>query len=384
MTTSSVVSKAVDVFDSVCADPYATARDIGATGQPVAGYMSCYAPVELLHGAGYFPVRVIGRTGAAIQRADSHLPAFACSFTRSILDMALAGDLDFMSMVVFVHTCDTMQNLAEIWKWNVGSVPVVTVSFPTVMQGDLPPVFFRQELDRFRRLLETERDGEIDDNTVRASMALYSEQRDLMRRLYARRQDSPALITGRDMMQTVLASSLMPVEDHLALLRELVDAIESANDKVHDDRPRVLLVGSEFPAADYVAAVEDAGCLVVDDEFSTGAQAFSMTNAEAADPLDALVQRYLDSTPGNAQHRPGFDPGRHLLDKARRARADGVVFMLTKFCDPWFFDYPNARNTLEEAGIRTLLLEIEVHQKPDQQLATRTAAFAEMLDARVT
>jgi len=384
MTTSSVVSRAVEVFDGVCAAPYATACEVAETGRPVVGYMSCYAPVELLHAAGSFPVRIIGRSGVATQRADIHLPAFACSFTRTVLEMGLAGDLDFLSLVVFVHTCDTMQNLAEIWKWNLGSAPVVTVSFPTVMHGDLPTAFFRQELGRIRRFLETERGGQIDDGTIRASMAFYSEQRILMRRLYARRRENRVALTGKDMMQTVLASGLMPVEDHLALLRELVDAIESGKDGAHDDRPRVMLVGSEFPTADYVAAVEDAGCLVVDDEFSTGAQAFSMTEAEAADPLDALVRRYLDSTPGNAQHRPGFDPGRHLLDKARRARTDGVVFMLTKFCDPWFFDYPNARDTLDEAGIPSLLLEIEVHQEPGQQLRTRTAAFAEMLGTRKT
>ena len=296
--------------------------------------------------------------------------------------MGLAGDLDVLSLVVFVHTCDTKQNLAEIWKWNIESAPVVTVSFPTVVHGDLPTAFFRQELGRVRRFLETERGIRIDDNTVRASMALYSKQRALMRRLYALRRKNPAIVTGRDMMQTVLASCLMPVEDHLVSLRELVDAVEPDNETSLDERPRVMLVGSEFPAAAYVAAVEDAGCVVVDDEFSTGAQAFSMTDTDAADPLDALVRRYLDSTPGIAQHRPGYNSGRHLLDKAQLARADGVVFMLTKFCDPWFFDYPNARDTLEEAGIPTLLLEIEVHQEPGQQLRTRTAAFAEMLGAR--
>jgi len=98
----------------------------------------------------------------------SRLPAFARGFTHTVLDMGLAGDLDFLSLVVFVHMCDTIPNPAEISKWNVGSVSVLTVSFPTVVRGDLPTAYFRHELGRISRFLEIQRDGEIDDNTIRA------------------------------------------------------------------------------------------------------------------------------------------------------------------------------------------------------------------------
>jgi len=382
MNQSSTVSDMLAVFSGVCADPYACARTAAAEGRAVAGHVSCYTPHELLHAAGYLPVRIMGRMGSAIQRADSHLPAFACSFAHNVLEMGLNGELDFLDLVVFVHTCDTMQNLAEIWKWNIDSAPVVTVSMPILVKGELPTAFYRTELGRLRDYIDRQV-GKVADSDIRRSMDLYSEQRMLMRRLYSARRKSPGTVTGKDMMRVVLAAFLMPVEDHLPPLRDLVDAVECETANRTDDRPpRVLVVGSELPAADYVAAVEQAGCIVVDDELSTGSQAFSMPADTADDPLDALAGIYLNSTPGSAQHRPGYDVGKHLVERSRRSGASGVVFLLTKFCDPWFFDYPSARDTLEEAGIPTLLLEIEVNQEPGQQLLTRAAAFVEMLEAR--
>ncbi|HNT89341.1 MAG TPA: 2-hydroxyacyl-CoA dehydratase family protein, partial [Candidatus Hydrogenedentes bacterium] len=86
--------------------------------------------------------------------------------------------------------------------------------------------------------------------------------------------------------------------------------------------------------------------------------------------------------PCPAFHAPGFDPGRHLVEKARTARADGVVFLLTKFCDPWFFDYPHVNQALEDAGIPTLLVEVEQHLPVPEQFRTRIQAFFEMLAAR--
>ena len=60
-------------------------------------------------------------------------------------------------------------------------------------------------------------------------------------------------------------------------------------------------------------------------------------------------------------------------------RADGVVLLLTKFCDPWLFDCQRITATLDEADMLSLTLEIEQNQPPPEQFRTRVAAFAELL-----
>jgi len=90
---------------------------------------------------------------------------------------------------------------------------------------------------------------------------------------------------------------------------------------------------------------------------------------------------YLSRVPCASKYSSRFDIGRHVLEKAQRAEADGVIFLLTKCCDPWAFDYPHMRDALEGAGIPSMLVEIEQHMLPGEQLRTRFSAFAEMLQA---
>ncbi len=380
MVLSQLTAKALETFAAACADPYAAARDAAESGRGVAGYQSHYAPVELLHAAGYLPVRMLGQGVGTMQSADSHMQPFTCSFARGILETGLCGGFDFMDIALFAHTCDTMQNMSEVWKWNVKSVPVLMFALPTRLDGEAAAKYYQSEVERVKHALEQER-GTISDEALRSSMEIYAEQRLLMRRLYASRAANPYAVSGVDMMRVVLASFLMPVKGHLESLRDLLGDFDDGADKPSEDGPRVILAGNELPNADYVAAIEAAGCTVVDDDFSTGSQAFSMSQVEADDPIKALAGSYLSGTPGNAQYKEGFQPGAHLVKKALRAKADCVVFLLTKFCDPCFFDYPSSRDALEAEGIRTLLLEIEVNQPPGHQLKTRVAAFVEMFAA---
>lgn len=374
---------ALDVFEAVCADKYATAREAAERGTEVAGYMCSYAPQELLHAAGYMPVRILGRPGNT-PLADEVLQQFACSFARSTFDSALADELDFLALVVFSHTCDTMQGLAELWKRRKPGVLVLTLSVPTVTDGDLPRVFFRTELLRVRECLE-KLGGDIPDSAIRESIGLYQRHKKMMQRLYALRRAHPERLSGREMMSVVMASYLMPREEHLELLAGLLESLECSLGilpKYPLAKPRVLVAGSVCQDLGFIAAIEEAGCAVVDDDLCMGSRTFVLPDATEGDPLSILTEQYLSRAPCPAFHKPGFDPGTNLLDKAKEANVDGVVFLLTKFCDPWAFDYPRIATVLEEAGVPLLMLEVEQHLPVPAQLRTRTEAFVEMLQTK--
>ena len=55
--------------------------------------------------------------------------------------------------------------------------------------------------------------------------------------------------------------------------------------------------------------------------------------------------------------------------------ARGVVFVFLKFCDPHGFDYPYIKSMLDEAGIPSMLFEIEDRLPAEGQLRTRIEAF---------
>lgn len=372
-------SSPIETFESVCASPYQAARN-AAKDRRVAGYLCSYAPQELLHAAGYFPVRVFGREGNT-PKADELVQPFACSLARSSLDSALSGELDFLSLVVFSHTCDTMQNMADLWRRNRPNLEVLVVSVPTQTKGSMARDYFVKELRRVRSRIEA-LSGPISDANITQSIDLYYRHRSALRRLYDLRREHPGRLTGRQMQAVVTSSMLMPREEHLPLLEKLVDEVESAEGGHAPAGPRVLVAGSVCQNSGFITAIEEAGCTVVDDDLCMGARSAAQDAPGSGDPIEVLADLYLSRRPCPAFHAPGFDPGAHLVARAEQAKAEGVIFLLTKFCDPWFFDYVPVNQALEKAGIPSLLLEIEQHLPVPEQLRTRTQAFIEMIEAR--
>lgn len=372
--------ESIGIFEAVCADPYKAGHKASENGRPVAGFMCSYSPQELFHAAGYYPVRITAKHGGT-PRADEIIQAYSCSFARSVLDRALSGEFEFLDLVVFAHTCDTLQNVADLWRTNRPETPVVIVSGPTLTAGKPAQVYFRKELDRVRAVLEGLR-GPISDEAIWDSLHLYEQHRALMRRLYAVRRARPDLMSGQDLYSVVQSAQLMSPEEHLPLLNELVESLEEENGEAECFQPRVLLAGSVCEDRGFISAIEEAGCAIVDDDLCMGSRSFLLPEAPAGDPMDALTHIYFSRTPCPAFHRPGFDPGKHMLERAKEARADGVVLLQTKFCDPWAFDYPHIWNTLEAAGMPTLLLEVEQNVPAPAQLRTRVEAFVEMIQPK--
>ncbi len=371
----------VAACQAAAAEGYGAARAAANAGRKVAGFMCSYAPQELFHAAGYLPVRILGREGGATL-ADEIIQPYACSFARSALDSALANEFDFLRLAVFSHTCDTMQNVADLWRRNRPEMAVIVVSVPTQTEGAPARTFFRRELQRVRQAVEALA-GPVADDALWDSIRLYQKHRAAMRRLYEVRRTHPGVISGSEMLAVVTASFFMEKQAHLELITRLADAVAACPEDTPGPRPAVLVAGSVCQNADFIKAIEESGCAVVDDDLCMGSRSFSLPDPPDGDPLESLAEIYLARTPCPAFHKPGFDAAQHMLDRARAAQADGVVFLLTKFCDPWFFDYPYISRTLEAAEMPTLLLEVEQHLPAPAQLRTRVEAFAEMLRGRV-
>ncbi|MCX5772346.1 MAG: 2-hydroxyacyl-CoA dehydratase family protein [Candidatus Hydrogenedentes bacterium] len=367
-------------FEAVCAEPLALPRRMAAGGRRVAGHMCTYTPEELLHAAGMAPVRLLGWTDTT-HRADGLIQAYACSLARAVLDLALSGQLDFLDTMVFSHTCDTIQNLADIWKLNLPGMDVITLSTPVDVGSPHAVRFYRSELARARRQLET-RVGPISDGAIVDAIDLYSTHRAEMRRLYAMRREHPGLI-GASAVQTVaLASFVMPRDEHLELLRQLVGELSRVKSNgPASSVPRVFVAGAACQQPDLLEVIEEAECVVVGDDLCTGERGFSVERVDAGDPLESLARMYLGRRPCASKHLAGHNYAKWLLNTSRDSGADGVVLLFTKFCDPWAFEYPGLRAEFDAAGVPLLLLEVEQHMPPTAQFETRVAAFAEIVGA---
>lgn len=374
----------LDLMREALDDPLTFARrNAKAHNRHPIGYFCSYAPQELFYAAGLHPIRIFAPE-IETQQADELVQIYACSFARASLEAAIEGQFDFMDGVVFVHTCDTMQNLADLWNRRLPKIPAYIVSLPNRTDGPAPRKFFRRELERIRREIEA-RYTPIPDGLLLDTVRMYLNHQLLMQELYTLRRDRPAVMSGYDMFAVVMAAFFMDRAEHAELVSALCQLIRDEylpEDPELAARPRVLVAGSICSRHAFIRDIEEAGLLVVDDDLCAGSRAFALPSNLADDPLDLLVENYLSRRACPALHMAAIHPGEALRDRARKANVDGVVFLLTQSCDPKAFEHPVELGVLAAAGIPTLTLTVEQHRQPSDQVRTRIAAFTELLQAR--
>jgi len=69
----------------------------------------------------------------------------------------------------------------------------------------------------------------------------------------------------------------------------------------------------------------------------------------------------------------------HLLRLTRASGARGVVFYDVKFCEPELYDLPDVRRGLQDAGIPSVTIEVDLNDPLSHQALTRIEAFLEMI-----
>ncbi len=347
-------------------------------GRRPMGYLCSYVPEEIIHAAGFDPVRLRGTT-APLRHVDAHLQSFTCALCRSTFDQVLGGDLDLLAGTVFAHTCDTMQALADLWRMNTEPSRFLdTVMQPANLDTPSVHTYLISELERFRGRLAAFAGQASTDDDLRASIALYDETRRLVQTLQGVRDR----LSAPDFYAVLDAAQTMPREVFNPLLADWLAALQYGPAQSECNRsggsPRLFLVGAVLDEPRLLDLIEEVGTRVVGDDLCSGSRHFDGQVGTGGDPLLNLANYFLRRPPCPTKFHPTHDPGRHLLDQVHLAGADGVVFVLEKFCEPHAFDYALLGSVLDQAGLPHLLLEME--QTPSlEALRTRLQAFAEML-----
>jgi len=353
------------------ADPYRE-WSLRFPGRRAFGYLCTYAPVELLHAAGFAPVRLVQSSGAVVL-AEAHLPSFSCALARTVTEQMLRGRLDFLEGVLFTHTCDTLQCLADIWRMAAPHFQVLTLSMPTVLGGAADRAYLLTELHRLADALETTFGCRVTREGLLASIALYNSQRRRLSALYERSSHLSAL----QVWSLAEAGMLMPVEEHVALLQGFLQNLPEPVRQVGPG-PAVLVVGAILDDPLIPQLIDELGARLVGDDLCSGSRYWDTLVDEEREPFDALTERYVRRAPCPAKHVAGQSRAQRLLDLVRAKGAQGVVFVQLKFCDPHAFDYVPLCQALDRAGVPHLLLETDASVSAGQ-IRTRLQAFLEML-----
>jgi benzoyl-CoA reductase/2-hydroxyglutaryl-CoA dehydratase subunit BcrC/BadD/HgdB len=218
----------------------------------------------------------------------------------------------------------------------------------------------------------------ISDEELRKSIDIYNENRSALAQLYALRRDKPHAISGREVLDVVRASMCMRKEEHTALLKDAVEELRAAPTQA-DGAVRLVLFGNVCDDPGLMHLFEELETVVVDDDLCVGSRYFLHIESSDGDPVRRLAQRYLRRVPCPSKHSSDFDRRKYLVNMVKQSRADGIVMLFLKFCDPHAFDYPDLAKRLSEENIPHLVIETEIQPASLEQTRTRLQAFVEML-----
>ena len=335
------------------------------------GYLCTYVPEELIAAAGAEPVRILPAvTDASLSQA--HLQSYTCYLARACLHRALEGELDFMRGVVFAHTCDTMQGLADIWAEALEDAFVEVLNVPTTLNAAGVIPYLKAELERVFRSLCRHFGVEEDEARLAEAVKLVNRKRSLLAELGGLR----TALGARGFFYAVNAAMTMPLREAISTLESLLR--QARNLPPITEGVRLMVAGSTLDDPTILGLIEDAGGLVVADDLCNGFRYFATPTDETLPPVEAIAMRLLERPLCSCKFlRPG-EYARRLADRAAEHRVRGVILVRQKFCDPWGWEHPAIVRALKERGIASLLLEIE-QPGATGALATRIQAFVEML-----
>lgn len=378
---------ALEKITSLSEDRCARARELTASGSRTIGYICLFPPIELVTAAGLVPFRITG-SQKPIVKADEYLETLMCPFVRSCFDLALDKKFDFLSGMIWPHSCDSVQKTYDIWKHYAPSDMFHYFDVPH-MTGQTSREFFMTELEKLKSSLEKLAGSEITDEKIRQAIRDHNRNRALLKELSGLRKSDPPLLSGAEMMRAMLASTALPIEESNRLLEDLIAEIKSRPNPPLSSGPRLLLYGSEIDNVELLELLEGAGANVVIDDLCMGSKYWLKGVDEDGDPLAALARHYLEdltcprtfrfakTREQDLENRFGY-----VRDLAREYNVSGAVLYVLMFCDTFEFDAPDARDFLESAGVPCLHLEDDYRLSAKSAIQNRVQAFIEMISSK--
>jgi benzoyl-CoA reductase/2-hydroxyglutaryl-CoA dehydratase subunit BcrC/BadD/HgdB len=377
MTKQTSLNKIQKEIEDITSRSYRDMISLLPKGRMPIGFFCPLVPEELIHAAGALPFRLMGQS-IPITHAQAHLPPYCCHLVKASLESLLQGELNFLRGVVFCQTCDSMKGLSDIWA-RQGIVPShFNLMIPTHLDSKYARPYLRAEMERFKDFLEATV-GKISPQELKASIRLFNRIRKMLAKIYSLRRTASAQLPGAYFARIIRAGYWMDRVRYLELLEGLVTGLRGQREE-RESPVSIYLTGNMAHADTYFSLIEEAGAIVVQDDLCSGARTFRLMVAEDRDPLKALTERYFQSYFCPTKYS---DPQAHiniLLHEVEDTGAHGVIFLLYKYCEACFFDYPDLKAALDAKGIPALLLEVEDPFQSTEQLKIRIQAFVEMLN----
>jgi benzoyl-CoA reductase/2-hydroxyglutaryl-CoA dehydratase subunit BcrC/BadD/HgdB len=325
-------------------------------------------------------VSLCATSDETIADAEQDLPKNLCPLIKSSYGFGKTDKCPyfyFSDIVVGETTCDGKKKMYEY----LGQFkPVHVMELPNRVSENGVQLY-RSEIIRMKEKLEEVFGVTITEDDIRKAIKVKNAERDAIKKFYSIMKADPTPITGENLLNTLITTTFNFDREKIpAQMDELIAKIKEEG-ATTEKQPRILITGCPMGGATMkvVKAIEENGGRVVFYENCTGAKAVEDNVDESIeDVYEALARKYINI--GCSCMSPN-DNRIALLDKMiDEYHVDGVVDVELQACHTYAVETKRIKQFVnEEKKIPYMSLETDYSQADVGQIATRVAAFIEML-----
>ncbi|MCQ2406120.1 MAG: 2-hydroxyacyl-CoA dehydratase family protein [Oscillospiraceae bacterium] len=349
-----------------------------SAGKKVIGIMPYFCPEELVYASGMVP---LGLWGADMQANESkrYYPAFICSILHTVLEMGIKGKLNDLSGIMIPASCDSLKSMGANWQYGVKTVPVINVSIAQNRKIPAGKEYTASQFKKVRDELSKISGKEITDEAIIDAIKVYNENRKALREFSFLAGKHPEAISPADRNAVIKAGYFMDRKEHtkavLAISAELASLPESSFRGA-----KVVTSGILADSPSLLKIFEDLHIAVVDDQIAHESLNFRTdVPIIESDPIMGMAERIAEIEGCSVLFDPGKKRGQELVKLAQDAGADGIIWIMTKFCDPEEYDYVPVKRMIDKAGIPLLAVEVDRQMVNYEQARNAIEAFSETL-----
>lgn len=370
MTTKELL----DRFSEIAANPKAQKERYLSEGKKLV-LVSYYTPEEIIHSMGAVPFGVWGGD-FPLSESKKYFPAFLCSIVQSITELGMRGAYEGASAIVFPSLCDSLKVVGENWKVAVPSIRFIPMTYPQNRKPDFGHDFTKAGYERVIRDLTEATGLAFSEEKLAESNRIYNEHNRVMREIVPLLAEHPE-VTAQQRSDIFKSAWFLLKEEHTAMVRELMESL--AKDTPGAPKKRIMTSGILADAPGLLSIFDQNGLSIVTDDLAAESRNYRVDIPLNGPPLDGLVSKFCSMDDDTLLYDPDKHRVERIISDAKTAKADGIIVLMTKFCDPEEFDYPLIKKAAEAAGIPCLNIEVDRQMSDFAQAATAIETFRDIL-----
>ena len=374
------VNELLNKFHEIATSPKKQLDSFLAEGKKVVACVPVYTPEEIIHSMGLVPFGTWG-ADVEVKEAKRYFPAFICSIMQSVLELGMNGDYEGVSAIVIPSLCDSLKCLGQNWKYAVENIPFVPMTYPQNRNNEVGKTFTKVGYERVIKDLENITGAKFSEEELSKSVKVYNKHNKAMREISKVLVDYPS-ITASQRSDIFKSAYFMLKEDHTKLVNELIEELGKMP-KETTSKIRVVTSGILADNKNLLEIFDANDIQIVADDVAHESRQYRVDAPEEGNALESLAEKFANM--GNCSVLYDVDKKRadYVVDLVKEYNAEGVIFVMTKFCDPEEFDYVIIKKACDAEDIMTLQIEVDRQMVNYGQANTAIQTFREMLEVKI-